>query len=113
MRIVLVGLVVVAFISGCASTFQHDPKPPMLGHAEQSCSTSNRLWIADAIGTALGAGALVGGRLYADAEPTHETLGYSVAGLGAVMGVLFFASMNEGRKWSSTCRERAPIAAMR
>ncbi len=102
-------LVVAVLVSGCSIVLQDKPRVPTLGHAEQSCSTSSKFWIADAALAGLGASAAAGGRIYADVAPEHDTLAYTVAGVGAVAAIVYLASAGNGHTWATECRAQAPL----
>jgi hypothetical protein len=99
-------LAVLLLVSGCSVALQKKPRT-----AGADCSTSSTYWIADAVGVGVGGAAAVTGIALAASD--HGDIGRITTGLGLVAGVIYYASMDNGRKWARECSTRSESIAAR
>jgi predicted MFS family arabinose efflux permease len=101
-------LAVLLLVSGCSVALQ--PKP-RAGSVASGCSTSSTYWIADAVGVGVGGAAAVTGVVLS--ETGYKDVGLLTTGVGLVAGVIYYASMDNGRKWARECSTRSESIATR
>lgn len=98
-------LVIAALLlSGCSATLQRRPE-----RVGSSCTTGNGLWTLDAVGVAAGATG-VGLGINKEIRGSDSDVPSWTAGIGAVVGLVYAASMHSGIEWSSKCRRQAESA---
>lgn len=102
-------LVLLALVSGCSVTLQARPQRAG-GVVSAGCTTGSGYWIADAAisGVALATGAA--GFVVAETDG-NKTAGQVMAGVGILSGLIYYASMDNGRKWARECAADVPSLA--
>lgn len=105
-KMLVVAVSAALLTGGCSLVLQERPLESTFGFAKKKCSTSSKYWIADALIAGATGATAIGARVYADSAPENETALYSVAGLGAILAVVYLASAGTGRHWISACHEQ-------